>query len=77
MMRASNCSCRRPHQTAFSSAIRGPALEWRQHLRHRYSKEEFDQLGQTDFERDFRPHIREGDQGKFVPIDTKNGAYEI
>jgi hypothetical protein len=46
-------------------------------LRPRYNKEEFAQRGQTIYERDIRPHLGAGDDGKFVAIDIETGAYEI
>src|SRR5712671_1531025 len=46
-------------------------------LEPRYSKEEFAQRGQTIYERDIRPHLGAGDDGKFVAIDIETGAYEI
>jgi hypothetical protein len=46
-------------------------------LEPRYSKEEFAQRGQTIYERDIRPHLGAGDEGKFVAIDIETGAYEI
>jgi hypothetical protein len=46
-------------------------------LAPRYSKEVFAQRGQTIYERDIRPHLDAGDDGKFVAIDIETGAYEI
>ena len=46
-------------------------------LEPRYSKEEFAQRGQTIYERDIRPHLGAGDDGKFVAIDIETGAYEL
>ena len=46
-------------------------------LEPRYSKEEFARRGQTIYERDIRPHLGAGDDGKFVAIDIETGGYEI
>jgi hypothetical protein len=43
----------------------------------RYSKEEFARRGDEIYERDIRPRIEAGDEGKFVVIDIETGAYEI
>jgi hypothetical protein len=46
-------------------------------LEPHYSKEEFARRGQTIYERDIRPHLGAGDDGKFVAIDIETGAYEL
>ena len=46
-------------------------------LEPRYSKEEFAQRGQVIYERDIRPHLAAGDEGKFVAVDVETGAYEL
>lgn len=46
-------------------------------LEPRYSKDEFVDRGQTVYERDIRPRLETGDEGKFVAIDIETGAYEI
>lgn len=46
-------------------------------LQPRYSKEEFAQRGDDIYERDIRPHLKSGDEGKFVVIDIETRAYEI
>lgn len=46
----------------------------------RYSKEEFARRGdEIDeiYERDIRPHIEAGNEGKFIVIDIDTGDYEI
>ncbi|MBI2172025.1 MAG: hypothetical protein HYU30_08430 [Chloroflexi bacterium] len=43
----------------------------------RYSKEEFSRRGEEFYDRKVRPHIVEGDKGKFVAIDIETGDYEI
>ena len=43
----------------------------------RYSKEEFAQRGDTLYERDIRPVVEAGNEGRFVVIDIETGAYEI
>ena len=43
----------------------------------RYSKEEFARRGDEIYERDLRPHVEAGNQGKFIVIDIETGAYEI
>jgi hypothetical protein len=42
-----------------------------------YSKEEFARRGEEIYERDVRPRVEAGDEGKFVVIDIDTGAYEI
>jgi hypothetical protein len=42
-----------------------------------HSKEEFARRGDEIYERDVRPRIEAGDEGKFVVIDIDTGAYEI
>jgi hypothetical protein len=42
-----------------------------------YGKEGFARLGDEIYERDVRPRIEAGDEGKFVVIDIDTGAYEI
>lgn len=44
-------------------------------LEPRYSKEEFARRGRAIYERDIRPHIKSADEGKFMTIDIKTGAY--
>ncbi len=46
-------------------------------LQPRYSKEEFAQRGDDIYERNIRPHLASGDEGKFVVIDIETRAYEI
>lgn len=43
----------------------------------RYSKEEFARRGDAIYERDLRPHVEAGNEGKFIVIDIETGAYEI
>jgi hypothetical protein len=43
----------------------------------RYSKEEFARRGDEIYERDIRPRVEAGDEGKFVVVDIDTGAYEI
>jgi hypothetical protein len=43
----------------------------------RYSKEEFARRGDAIYERDIGPHMKSGDEGKYVVIDIETGAYEI
>ncbi|MBI2916506.1 MAG: hypothetical protein HYY01_00795 [Chloroflexi bacterium] len=43
----------------------------------RYSKKEFARKGDEFYERYVRPHLEEGDEGKFVAIDIETGDYEI
>jgi hypothetical protein len=42
-----------------------------------YGKEGFARLGDEIYERDVRPRIEAGDEGKFMVIDIDTGAYEI
>lgn len=46
-------------------------------LQPQYSKEEFAQRGDAIYEREIRPHVEAGNEGKFVVIDIETGAYEI
>ena len=46
-------------------------------LQPRYSKEEFARRGDEIYERDVRPHVEAGNEGKFVAIDIETGAYEL
>ncbi len=43
----------------------------------RYSKEEFARRGDEIYERDLRPQVEAGNEGKFIVIDIETGAYEI
>jgi hypothetical protein len=43
----------------------------------RYSKEEFARRGDEIYERDIRPHVEQGNKGKFVAIDIETGEYEV
>lgn len=43
----------------------------------RYSKEEFARRGDEMYERDIRPQVEAGNEGKFVVIDIETRAYEI
>jgi hypothetical protein len=43
----------------------------------RYSKEEYARRGDEIYERDLRPHVEAGNEGKFIVIDIETGAYEI
>jgi hypothetical protein len=43
----------------------------------RYSKDEFARRGEEIYERDVRPRLEPGSEGKFVAIDIETGAYEI
>jgi hypothetical protein len=42
-----------------------------------YSKEEFARRGQEIYDRDIRPRVEPGNEGKFVAIDIETGTYEI
>lgn len=54
-----------------------PGEEFMALLEPRYSKEEFARRGQEIYERDVRPHVQPGDEGKFVAIDIETGKYEL
>ncbi|HWE35713.1 MAG TPA: hypothetical protein VG406_04010 [Isosphaeraceae bacterium] len=43
----------------------------------RYNKEEFARRGDAIFERDVRPLVAAGDEGKYVAIDVETGAFEV
>lgn len=46
-------------------------------LQPRYSKEEFARRGTEIYERQVRPQVEEGNQGKIVAIDIETGAFEV
>jgi hypothetical protein len=46
-------------------------------IQPRYSKEEFARRGDEIYEREIHPHLKPGDEGKFVVIDIETGDYEI
>jgi hypothetical protein len=46
-------------------------------LTPRYSKEEFARRGDEIYDRDIKPHVTHGDDGKFVVIDIETGDYEM
>ena len=46
-------------------------------LQPRYSKEEFARRGDEIYNREIRPRLEAGNEGKFVVIDIETGAYEI
>jgi len=43
----------------------------------RYQDEEFARRGQEIYEREVRPSLQPGDEGKFVAIDIESGSYEM
>jgi hypothetical protein len=43
----------------------------------RYSKEEFARRGTEIYDRDIRPQLPPGSDGKIAAIDIETGAYEI
>ena len=46
-------------------------------MQPRYGKEEFARRGDAIYERDLRPCVERGNEGKYVAIDIETGAYEI
>ena len=42
-----------------------------------YSKEEFTRRGDEIYERELRPTLEKGNEGKFIAIDIETGAYEV
>ena len=46
-------------------------------LQPRYGKEEFARRGDGIYERDIRPLVEAGNDGKYVAIDIESGAYEV
>lgn len=46
-------------------------------LQPRYSKEEFARRGDEIYERDIRPIVEKGNEGKYVAIDIESGDYEM
>lgn len=46
-------------------------------LQPRYSKEEFARRGGEIYERDIRPIVEKGNEGKYVAIDIESGKYEV
>jgi hypothetical protein len=62
------------------SARHSSARDRRKQLTHRqprYSKEEFAQRGTEIYDRDIRPNLPPGSEGKISAIDIETGAYEI
>ena len=43
----------------------------------RYSKEEFARRGNEIYERQVRPQVEEGNEGKIVAIDIETGMFEV
>jgi hypothetical protein len=43
----------------------------------RYSKEEFARRGDEIYERELRPSLERGNEGRFVAIDIETGTYEV
>jgi hypothetical protein len=43
----------------------------------RYSKEEFARRGDAIYEKEVRPQLKSGDQGKFAAIDIETGAFAM
>jgi hypothetical protein len=43
----------------------------------RYSKEEFARRGNEIYERQVRPQIEDGNEGKIVAIDIETGMFEV
>lgn len=43
----------------------------------RYSKEEFARRGDAIYDRDVRPRVERGNEGKIVAIDIESGAWEM
>ena len=43
----------------------------------RYPKEQFAQRGNAIYERDIRPQVEAGNEGKYVAIDIETGAWEM
>jgi len=43
----------------------------------RYSKEEFARRGNDIYERDVRPKVADGNEGKIVAIDIETGMFEV
>jgi hypothetical protein len=46
-------------------------------LTRRYSKEEFAHRGDTIYERDIRPQLKNSDDRRFAAIDIESGLYEL
>ena len=46
-------------------------------LQPRYGKEEFARRGDGIYERDIRPVVEAGNEGKYVAIDIESGVYEV
>lgn len=46
-------------------------------IKPRYSKEEFAKRGDTIFEKQIRPQLKDADNDDFVAIDIETGAYEV
>ena len=46
-------------------------------IQPRYAMEEYARRGDAVYERDLRPLIEPGEDGKYVAIDIETGAYEV
>lgn len=46
-------------------------------LQPRYGQEEFARRGTEIYERQVRPLVEEGNQGKIVAVDIETGAFEV
>lgn len=46
-------------------------------LQPHYSKEEFARRGDEIYERNIRPLVEAGNEGKYVAIDIETGDYEV
>ena len=45
--------------------------------KRRYSKEEFARRGDAIYEKEVRPQLKAGDEGKFAAIYIESGMYEM
>jgi hypothetical protein len=45
--------------------------------RRRHSKEEFARRGDAIYEKDVRPHLKPGDEGKYAAIDIETGQFAM
>ena len=43
----------------------------------RYSKEEYARRGNEIYERQVRPQVEEGNEGRIVALDIETGAFEV
>jgi hypothetical protein len=46
-------------------------------VKRRYSKEEFARRGDALYEKEVRPQLKAGDEGKFAAVDIESGEFAL